>query len=336
MTKTGSVPLPEASVDLVAIGETMIMMTPTDGKRLEHAETMSVHLGGAESNVATYLADLGHRVRWAGGVGADPFGRMVIRELGAAGVDTSAAYVNPAARTGVYFKDPEGTRTTVHYYRGASAAAQLGPEILSDPRLAGARAVHFSGITAALSPSCLELLRAAILRRALSPSLVSFDVNHRPALWPTAVAGPVLSELADASDLVFVGLDESRMLWGCESAADVRTKLPNAGCLVVKDDARGAESLSRGSSTFVPSPRVDVVEAVGAGDAFAAGYLSGLLNGLDEERRLRLGHLVAAQALSVTSDHAPLPSPDWFLRHVGLSSEDWAQLDFLPSARVVN
>src|SRR5690606_33203501 len=116
--------------DVVTIGETMVMLTPRAQTPLSRATTLSAHLGGAESNVAMYLADLGHRVRWAGAVGADPFGQMVLRELQATGVGTSAAAVDPDARTGVYFKNPENTGTTVHYYRDGSAATRLTPELL--------------------------------------------------------------------------------------------------------------------------------------------------------------------------------------------------------------
>src|SRR5690606_14555569 len=197
---------------------------------------------------------------------------------------------------------------------------------LLHPAVAGARVAHFSGITAALSPSCLQLTRHAILERVLAPAIISFDINFRQALWSRAVAAPILAELADASDIVFVGLDEAALLWGCETAAEVRATLPNAGSVVVKNDAHGAESFGLTGQAFTPAPQVHVVEPVGAGDAFAAGYISGLLRDFDEEQRLRLGHLVAAQALSVTSDHAPVPPFDWFRHHLELSSDEWGRL----------
>jgi 2-dehydro-3-deoxygluconokinase len=201
--------------------------------------------------------------------------------------------------------------------------------------LAGARVLHLSGITAALSPSCLQLMRAAILERRLAPAIVSFDVNYREALWPPHEAAPVLAELANSSDLVFIGLDEAEALWGCKTTDDVRAMLPNAGTLIVKNDAHGAESLSLEGRVFTPSPSVEVVESVGAGDAFAAGYLSGLLRGWAEEQRLRLGHLVAAQALFVTSDHAAIPSLEWFLDHVALPREKWEGLELTLRRTVV-
>jgi 2-dehydro-3-deoxygluconokinase len=131
-------------------------------------------------------------------------------------------------------------------------------------------------------------------------------VNYRPGLWPVASAAPVLLELAARASIVLVGLDEARKLWGVSSAADVRALLPQPSVLVVKDAAVGATSFRAGSTDFVPTPPVEVVEPVGAGDAFAAGYLAGVLRDLPETDRLALGHRIAAAALSVTGDVAAI------------------------------
>ena len=107
---------------------------------------------------------------------------------------------------------------------------------------------------------------------------------------------------------MFVGLDEAAALWGAavREPADVRALLPSPRIVVVKDAARGATAFHGGAATHVPALRVDVVEPVGAGDAFAAGFLAELLNGGDAVRCLRSGHLTAASALTVTGDHGPL------------------------------
>jgi 2-dehydro-3-deoxygluconokinase len=198
----------------------------------------------------------------------------------------------------VFFKDP-GERTTVYYYRAGSAASRLGPELL--PALSGV--VHLSGITPALSSSCADLVEQVLA----SPLTTSFDVNHRPGLWSAAEAAPVLRLLANQADVVFVGLDEARTLWGAATPDDVRALLPAPGVLVVKDGAVGAYSFGPAGPAFVPAPVVEVVEPVGAGDAYAAGYLYGLLRDLPETDRLRLGHLVAGAALRVTGDVGDLP-----------------------------
>lgn len=314
-------------VALVTIGETMVLLAPPPHSSLVDADSLTVHIGGAESNVAMYLAELGHRVEWVGAVGHDPFGEIVLTTLGDAGVGLSAVQTS-SLRTGVYFKDSKHGRTTVHYYRDGSAATNLDASVYAHPAIRGARVLHLTGITAALSASCRDLVEGGTLRRALPGAMVSFDVNYRPALWRDGSAQRVLTPIANASDVVFVGLDEARALWGCESPQDVRELLPAPRVVIVKNDEIGAHSFVGSEHFFAPSPRVEVVEPVGAGDAFAAGYLAGTLDGLSEVARLRMGHLLASRTLMVTSDHAELPPIQWFREHVDLPESVWETLDF--------
>ncbi|GAA2191005.1 sugar kinase [Micromonospora lupini] len=301
--------------EVVTVGETMVVLCPPPGEPLEHAERVAVSVGGAESNVAGYLARLDHLTTWVSRVGDDPFGRAVVRHVADAGVHVDLVGVDPTAPTGLYLKDPGPTATAVHYYRAGSAASRMDPGALADPRLAGARVLHLSGITPALSASCRALVEHAVTDRPLPGALISFDVNHRARLWSAERAAPVLRDLADRSDLVFVGQDEAYALWGAADAVAVRRLLPGPQTVVVKDGAVCATALSRDAApVVVAAPRVSVVEPVGAGDAFAAGYLAGLLRDLDPTRRLRLGHLVAAQALGSAGDNAPLPPWSWFQR----------------------
>ena len=312
--------------EVVCVGETMVVLTPDDGGALEHAARLTVGVGGAESNVAAGLARLGHRAAWVSRVGDDPFGRRVVAEVAAAGVDVSLVTVDPDAPTGLYLKDPGPDGTRVHYHRAGSAASRLGAADLARPALAGARLLHLSGITAALSGTCRDLLVSALDGRALPGARVSFDVNHRPALWPADRAGPVLRDLADRAGVVLVGLDEAAVLWSADDPAAVRTLLPGPELVVVKDGPVGAAALPRtGPAVFVPALPVDVVEPVGAGDAFAAGFLSGLLRGLDLRACLRLGHLTAAPVLAVPGDTAPPPDPETIARALTLPNEAWTE-----------
>jgi 2-dehydro-3-deoxygluconokinase len=298
------------------VGETMAALVPAQLEPLETASALRLDVAGAESNVAMYLADHGVRARWISRLGDDALGRRVARTVGAGGVDVSGVTFDPARATGLLFKDPQpsapGPRATrVTYYRRGSAASAMGPRLLEEPALRTASLWHLSGITPALSPSCLALTRAALdVTRAadgLRPA-VSFDVNYRPALWDE-LPRDLLRELADAADIVFVGLDEATALWGAavREPADVRALIPSPRIVVVKHAAFGATAFHGGAATLVPSLRVDVVEPVGAGDAFAAGFLAELLNSGDAVRCQRSGHLTAASALTVAGDHGPLP-----------------------------
>jgi 2-dehydro-3-deoxygluconokinase len=288
--------------DVVAIGETMAMLTPVDGGGLESTATVLVDIGGAESNVAMHLAGAGVRVAWASRVGGDPFGRRILGRVGGAGVDVSLVETDDTAPTGVYFKDPRVTGTTVHYYRAGSAAAQMSAEWVATIPFGEARMVHVSGITPALSASCAEMIEAVFSATAGTHTRVSFDVNYRPGLWPIDQAAPILAGLADRADVVFVGLDEAEVLWGTRSPQDVRQLLSHPGRLVVKNGAVGATEFFGSVETFVQPSAVSVVEEVGAGDAFAAGYLAGLLAGDSSLAALERGHRRAASTVGTRLD----------------------------------
>src|SRR5262245_24907765 len=150
-------------VQVIAIGETMAMVTPVDASPLASAALFRVITGGAESTVALCLQELGCATAWVSRVGADPLGRRVLDELRSHGVDVSWVYEDPAAPTGVYFKDPGEHGTAVHYYRSESAASRMSPADLERIPLDTAELVHISGITAALSEACLRLLDGVLV-----------------------------------------------------------------------------------------------------------------------------------------------------------------------------
>lgn len=294
---------------VVCLGETMVMVTPREPVPLVDGDLFRLSIGGAESTVALYLAELGHRVAWASRIGADPLGERILAALSRAGVDTSLVRRDADARTGVYFKDPGPRGTRVYYYRSGSAASRMAPEDLDALPLDTTALVHFSGITPGLSPSCAELASDLVRRVRGSGTLLSFDVNYRPGVWPAKTAAPVLLALSREVDIAFVGLDEALALWGTRSANDVRSLIGTDNVLVVKDGAVGATEFDGAAETFAPALEVQVLEPVGAGDAFAAGFLSALLREEPAAARLNLGHVLAARALASTSDYAPRNDP---------------------------
>ncbi|MFB7912545.1 sugar kinase [Streptomyces sp. NPDC056061] len=328
------------SAEVVCLGESMVTFLPSRPGRLADVPSFGRGIGGAESNVACALAGAGHRAAWVSRVGADGFGDHLVETVTEYGVDTSAVRRDPARPTGIYFRTATDRATDVHevaYYRAGSAASAMSPDNVPYEALFAARILHLSGITAALSVDCLALLHDLTAPRPDRP-LVSFDVNHRPGLWRGAAAGPgVLLDLARRCDLVFVGEDEAEDAWGVEGGAEaIRAALPEPATLVVKRGAEGATVFARPAATppggdaasgadtdtteavladtdttkavladtviTVPALRVDVVAPVGAGDAFAAGFLSATLRGLPLRDRVRHGHLMAAAVLTVPGD----------------------------------
>ncbi|MEU5694444.1 sugar kinase [Actinosynnema sp. NPDC020468] len=289
---------------VVCLGETMAVLVPAEPGPVRAATTWTRAVGGAESNVAMYLARLGVRSRWVSAVGDDAFGGAVLDFVAGAGVDVSDVRVDPDRPTGLYVKEADASGSAVRYYRRGSAASALGPGDWERVRLDDVALVHVSGITAALSDSCLELLDAVLA----SPVPVSFDLNWRPALWRDRDPS-VLLKLAARADVVLAGSDEATAVWGTGDPLELRRLLPDPTTLVVKHGASGASVVEDGVVTHQPGLRVDVVEPVGAGDAFAAGYLAAHLAGEPARRRLRAGHLQAAAALLTREDVGePLPA----------------------------
>ncbi len=297
---------------IICIGETMAQCSSA-GTPLADAHQLTLGVGGAESNVAAALAQLGHRVEWWSRLGCDPFGDRVLAELAARGVFTGNVVRDPQRPTGLYVKDAvAGAATRVWYYRRGSAASAIGPGDAARIVARGRVLCHLSGITAALSESADAFVAAALGAGVLR----SFDVNYRPQVWaartdlqgaPASEAAQRLAHLARLADIVFVGRDEAQALWGTATAQSIREFLPEPRLLIVKDADIGATGFHGTRSVFVPSLRVHVVEAVGAGDAFAAGVLSGILNGAPLADALALGHQCAAVVLGC---HGDMPAPE--------------------------
>lgn len=268
-------------------------------------------------------------------------------------------YFRTAGERSVDAAAPAGGSEVV-YYRAGSAAAAMTPGGFDRAALWGGRVLHLSGITAVLSDDCLALLRE-LTTPAPGRPLVSFDVNYRVGLWraraaaaPAGAPGPeLLADLARGCDLVFVGEDEAEAAWGLRGPAAIRTALPEPAVLVVKHGAEGVTVYARedggagaaGSApdapgaapavpggapgdtvTYAPALRVDVVAPVGAGDAFAAGFLSATLRGLPVFARIRHGHLLAAAALTVPGDLASPPTREHADRLAALDPEAWGAL----------
>lgn len=335
------------TTDVVCLGESMVTFLPSQPGRLADVPSFGRGIGGAESNVACALAASGHRAKWVGRVGADGFGDHLVDTIAGYGVDTSAVRRDPERPTGIYFRTATDRATDVHevaYYRAGSAASAMSPANVPTDDVLGGRVLHLSGITAALSADCLALLHALTGPRPGRP-LISFDVNHRPGLWRGNASGPrVLLDLARRADLVFVGEDEAEEAWGIAGAEAVRAALPEPAVLVVKRGGAGATVFSRPADEpsgpgeggtadtvlTVPALRVDVVAPVGAGDAFAAGFLSATLRGLPVRDRVRHGHLMAAAVLTVPGDLTDPPARAHADRLAALDDTAWETLRLGP------
>lgn len=332
-------PLTGTAGHVACLGEPLVLVSSPDdsgsgAESVRHADAGTrLHLAGAEANVAAGLVAAGLQASFVGRLGADEFGTFIRAELIARGVDVSAVEIDPARPTGHYAKvtavDEAGEpRTTSSYRRAGSAASAMDPAFLDTAAVAStlgrASVVHCSGITAALSPSCLAMMRRLLGDRPGIAGLVSFDVNWREQLWPDGDPAAVV-ELANRADLVLVGGDEAIRVMGTDDPVALRRILPDPATLVVKDGARRALAVDRdGTVVAVPALRVEVVEPVGAGDAFAAGFLGGVVRGDAIATCLRRGHIGAAATLTVVADSTPPPPDDVLDRLLSCSAQAWA------------
>lgn len=298
----------EGRVDVACVGETMLLLVPDPPAAPADAERFRRDIGGAESNVAIGLRRLGRPTSWHSVLGDDAFGDYVHSRIADEGV-SCVVRRDPGRPTGLYVKELRGEATTVRYYRGGSAAARLVADDVHRLTELAPALVHTSGITPSLSPDNREMIELLWQTRPEGTAL-SFDVNFRPALHG-ADAAPVLLDLANRADLVFCGEDEAAALWGTTSPEQVREMLPGPATLVVKQGAKGATAFGVDGRHVNAAPRIEVVEPVGAGDAFAAGFLHEHLRGAGDPAALAEGTRLAGAALSV---HGDLPEPAVYQR----------------------
>lgn len=325
------------SVDLLTLGEAMVSLRSAGP--LSAGGSLGMHVAGAESNVAVGVARLGHRVAWAGVVGADPHGEFILRGLRGEGIDVRHR-VEDTRGTGVMFLERRTADISrAFYYRAGSAGSTLNRDDVDRAFAAAPRALHLTGITPALSPEARRAVEYAAARGAAEGLTVSLDVNYRAKLWSRDEARAVLTPLARHATVLIASDDELDLVAdggargrrgtgatdadpgagaenagaesaGAEREAAMAAELLGRGVLdvVVKRGASGAGVYTAAGRLEAPAVPVTSIDTVGAGDAFTAGYLSALLEGAATAERLRRGTLAGAFAVSSAGDCEGLPT----------------------------
>ncbi len=297
--------------DVASFGETMIRLAVPVGERLETTTRLDVGIGGAEANVLVALARLGRRTAWASVLPRNPLGERIARELAWHGVDTSLVQWVEHGRVGVYFLDTgiPPRPTMVLYDRAGSAIAAVDPEVFPVEWTAETRWLHLTGITPALSEGCQQLAWKLLLRARALGVPVSFDVNYRSRLWGREEAAQALAPFCAQATVLFCGEGDARTLWGFDGApeqivAGLAERFGAAVTVVTLGDG-GAIALTRdGNLVKIGALPATVIDRVGAGDAFAAGFLHGYVDDGDLERAMRYGTALAALKLTVRGDLA--------------------------------
>ncbi|MFD2044643.1 sugar kinase [Ornithinibacillus salinisoli] len=293
-------------MDVITLGESMVLFTPDSPGPLRFATNFNKKLGGAESNVAIALSRLGHQTGWISRLGSDEFGLYVRNFIRGEGVDTSRVIFDEQNQTAVFFKGLNpGQDPNVFYYRKHSAASQLSPENIDESYVSKAKYIHLTGITPALSPTCRETIYHVLDLAKKHKQTVVFDPNIRLKLWSKEEASDVLSDIAKQCHIVLPGIDEGQLLTGNDSPEEVANDLlqGDTHTVVVKLGEKGSFLATKDHQQYVPAVNVShVVDTAGAGDGFAAGFMSGLLRGFDYLQSVELGNRIGAHALSVSGD----------------------------------
>ncbi len=298
-----------AALEVVTLGETMVVLCAEQPGPLRHADRFVRSVGGAESNLAIGLCRLGHSAAWVGAVGADPFGDLILATLRGEGVDVTHARRVEDAPTGLLFKERHaGGDSGIRYYRAGSAGSRLSARDVPD--LGRCRLLHLTGITPALSESCAAAVRAAVGRAREAGALISLDPNYRARLWPPEAARAALLPLLPACDVLLLGQGEADLLFGqAEPEAVAReARARGARHIALRCGAAGAWAFAaEGPGTWVPAHPVTPVEPTGAGDAFDAGFIAGLLEGRADADCVRMGMICGALATTALGDWEGTP-----------------------------
>ena len=321
-------------LDVVVFGEAMAMFIADEFLPLDEADHYTRAVAGAEVNVAVGLTRLGHHVGWLSRLGDDPLGRYILNQVRQAGIDTQRVVFDDEYPTGFQLKsrvregDPE-----VIYFRKSSAASRMTPDAEDDAYIGSARHLHVTGIPPALSQTCRQYTYHAIEQARRAGMSVSFDPNLRPILWKSEdEMREVLNDVAQKADWVFPGLDEGTILTGCTQPEDIAQFYLDRGVkmVAIKTGIRGA-CLFTGTQRYeLPAFSVRVVDTVGAGDGFAVGIISGMLDGLSWRDCLERGNAIGALAVTARGDMEGLPEREQlqsFLETQASSSPDVGRRD---------
>lgn len=292
---------------VVTLGESMgLFIASTAGPR---PDTFRLGFGGAESNVAIGLARLGCEVTWMGRIGADSTGELIRRELRAEGV-LARVVIDNGAPTGLMVKSqPLAGVTRVEYHRAGSAASRMTPADIDAEAIRQASVLHVTGITPAISESAAATIDRALDIAEGAGIPVSFDINHRPSLWRGRDAVETYRAIARRASVVFAGLDEASLIVDGSSPAELATGIADLGPtqVLVKLGGDGCLALIDGEVHEVAAIPITPADTVGAGDAFAAGYLAELLAGVSPAVRLATAARAGAFACLGPGDWESLP-----------------------------
>jgi 2-dehydro-3-deoxygluconokinase len=310
-----------SKLDVVTFGETMVMFNPDSKGPLRYVHNFNKSIAGAESNVAVALGRLGHKVGWFSKLGDDEFGRYIQSVIRGENVDVSRIILDTTRNTGILFKERFAhVNPNVYYYRKGSAASNISAEDIDVEYIKSSKILHVTGITPALSASARDAVLKVVSIAKENGVLVSFDPNIRLKLWSLKEAKPVLLEIAKMADIIFPGISEGEMLLGLNNEVEIADEFLKLGCSTValKLGEKGCYIKNKDEAHYINGYVVESLEdTVGAGDGFAAGFLSGMLRGLTLRECGEYANGVGAMATLVRGDMEGFPTFSQLMEFTG-------------------
>lgn len=297
---------------ILTVGEPMALFVAEHEGSLEEVERFSRFVAGAEVNFSIGMVRLGHDVTYITKLGNDPFGRQIEQFLKKNGIDTTYVKYDSQYFTGMQWKqkvrtgDPE-----VFSLRRNSAASHMDKETIKDLQWDGFDHIHLTGIPPALSSGCRAMVYEMIAQARSRGIQISYDPNLRPGLWSDkSEMVRVINDLAGRADMVFPGIQEAKLLTGKDDVQEIADFYHKTGVktVVIKLGAKGAYTSTQGRRFYTDGFKVErVVDTVGAGDGFAVGVVSGILEGLTLQDAVKRGAAIGALAVMSPGDNDGLP-----------------------------
>ncbi len=291
---------------ILTMGESMATFAPKEHGRLRYVTDFRLRLAGAESNFAIGLQKMGHEVYFVGRVGEDEFGQFIRRAIAAEEVRTDYLKAVADYPTGLMIKQTSaGNETTVTYYRQGSAASTMTPADITSSMMEGVGLFHVTGITPVLSESCEKTVLAAMDLADKAGAKISFDPNIRMKLWRDTDYRPLMKTLMARADFVLIGKDEGKVIFGTDEVEELKSLLfasSKTTHIAIKDGGNGATVLTREEEIHIPPYPCNCIDTVGAGDAFNAGFLAGILEGQPLSEAGLWGAVAGAKATESSGD----------------------------------
>lgn len=302
---------------ILLVGEPLILFAAETIGDFENVETFRLYLAGAEVNVSIGLSRLGIESSYFTKLGSDSFGKFVLKNLEKEKIDTSLIRFDPSMPTGVMFKNKveEGDPKTL-YYRKGSAASCISKEDIDNINFKEFSNLHVTGILPALSENTKEATFYLMKKAKENNIFITFDPNLRIPLWESKDQMiETINDIAKISDIILPGIKEGAILTGSENLEDIGKFYLNLGIkvVIIKNGSKGAYVATKEESFFVPGFKVDrdkIVDTVGAGDGFAAGVISGDMEGLSLKESVIRANAIGANVIMYPGDSEGLPTKE--------------------------